>query len=78
MIFVTHRLSLLNACDEVLVMEDGEIISHGPPEEIGAYLYGSRTGKLHTTMLRADEIIEEEPVDILQILPKFAMRAQQR
>jgi len=35
-ILVTHRTSLLKACDELLIMSEGRIIDHGPPESVGS------------------------------------------
>lgn len=33
-IFVTHRVSVMNRCDRILIMESGEIVEEGSPQEL--------------------------------------------
>jgi len=49
MILVTHRASLLDLVDRVLVMDNGQLIADGPKEHV---LEALKQGKLHGSRSR--------------------------
>jgi ATP-binding cassette subfamily C protein LapB len=45
MVIVTHRLSLIDLADRMIVIDDGKVVSDGPRQQVIDSLQAGRVGK---------------------------------
>jgi ATP-binding cassette subfamily C protein LapB len=45
MVIVTHRLSLIDLADRMIVIDDGKIVSDGPRQQVVESLQAGKVGK---------------------------------